>query len=91
MLRLIKYLFCVISVLSLNDLYSQSKDQLKKEKEQLEQEIKETNKKLNKEKKKKNSALNQLKLSDIKINQHQNLLSNLQKSINIQNSSINKV
>ena len=91
MLKLIKYLFFVICVLSLNDLYSQSKDQLKKEKEQLEQQIKETNKKLNKEKKKKNSALNQLKLSNKKINQHQKLLSNLQKSINIQNSSIKKV
>ena len=37
--------FFVICVLSLNDLYSQSKDQLKKEKEQLEQEIKERDKK----------------------------------------------
>ena len=43
MLKLIKYLFFVICVLSLNDLYSQTKDQLQKEKEQLEQEIKETN------------------------------------------------
>ncbi|MAR40011.1 MAG: hypothetical protein CMD22_05005 [Flavobacteriales bacterium] len=91
MLKLTKYLFFVICVFSLNDLYPQSKEQLKKEKEQLEQEIKDTNKKLKKEKKKKNTALNQLKLSNKKINQHLQLLSNLEKSINIQNFNINKI
>ena len=91
MLKLTKYIFLVICLLSLNNLYSQTKDQLKKEKAQLEQEIKETNKKLSKEKKKKNSALNQLKLSNKKISQHQQLLVNLQKSINVQNFSIKKV
>ena len=57
MLKLTKYLFFVICVFSLNDLYPQSKEQLKKEKEQLEQEIKDTNKKLKKEKKKKNKYI----------------------------------
>ena len=62
-----------------------------KEKEKLESDIKETNHKLNKEKKKKNSALSQLKLSNIKINQHQKLLVNLEKSINSKSISIKSI
>jgi len=91
MLKWIKYTLICFLIISANTLFSQNKTQLKKEKQKLEKEIKDTNNKLNREKKKKNSALTQLKLSDKKIRQHNNLLSNLENSINLQNSNINKV
>ena len=53
--------------------------------------INETNKKLNKEKSKKNNALKELTLSNQKIKQHNHLLTNIQQTINIQNSTISKV
>ncbi len=91
MSKWIKYSVLILCIISFSDLFSQNKETLKREIKQLEQEIKNTNKKLEKEKNKKNSALKQLKLSNKKINQHKNLLTNLETSIIVQNSSIKNV
>jgi septal ring factor EnvC (AmiA/AmiB activator) len=91
MLRLIKYLLLFFFVFSGITSFSQTKKDLQKEKEKIQKEINETNKKLNKEKSKKNNALKELTLSNQKIKQHNHLLTNIQQTINIQNSTISKV
>ncbi len=91
MLRLIKYLLLFFFVFCGITSFSQTKKDLQKEKEQIQKEINETNKKLNKEKTKKNNALKELTLSNQKIKQHNHLLTNIQQTINIQNSTISKV
>ena len=91
MFQSIKYILFSLCFLSSTLLFSQSKTQLEKEKQQLEIKITQTNNQLNKEKKKKNSALKQLELSDKKIKQHKQLLNNLENSIKVQNTTIKKV
>jgi murein hydrolase activator len=91
MLRLIKYLLLFFFVFCGITSFSQTKKDLQKEKEKIQKEINETNKKLNKEKTKKNNALKELTLSNQKIKQHSHLLTNIQQTINIQNSTISKV
>ena len=91
MLRLIKYLLLFFFIFSGITSFSQTKKDLQKEKEKIQKEINETNKKLNKEKSKKNNALKELTLSNQKIKQHNHLLTNIQQTINIQNSTISKV
>ena len=91
MLRLFKYLLLFFFVFSGITSFSQTKKDLQKEKEKIQKEINETNKKLNIEKSKKNNALKELTLSNKKIKQHNNLLTNIQQTINIQNSTISKV
>ena len=91
MLRLIKYLLLFFFVFSGITSFSQTKKDLQKEKEKIQKEISETNKKLNKENSKKNNALKELILSNQKIKQHNYLLTNIQQTINIQNSTISKV
>jgi septal ring factor EnvC (AmiA/AmiB activator) len=87
----IKYILFSLFFLSSTLLFSQSKTQLEKEKQELDFKIKQTNNLLNKEKKKKNSALKQLELSNKKIKHHSQLLKNLKESIKIQNDTINEV
>ncbi|MGY8950745.1 MAG: murein hydrolase activator EnvC family protein [Flavobacteriales bacterium] len=91
MLRLIKYLLLFFFIFSGISSFSQTKKDLQKEKEKIQKEISETNKKLNKENSKKNNALKELILSNQKIKQHNYLLTNIQQTINIQNSTISKV
>ena len=91
MSKSIKHILFSLFFLSSTLLFSQSKTQLEKEKQQLEIKITQTNNQLNKEKKKKNSALKQLELSDKKIKQHKQLLNNLENSIKVQNTTIKKV
>ena len=91
MLRLIKYLLLFFFIFSGISSFSQTKKDLQKEKEKIQKEISETNKKLNKENIKKNNALKELILSNQKIKQHNYLLTNIQQTINIQNSTISKV
>jgi septal ring factor EnvC (AmiA/AmiB activator) len=91
MLRLIKYLLLFFFIFSGITSFSQTKKDLQREKEKIQKEINETNKKLNKEKSKKNNALKELTLSNQKIKQHNHLLTNIQQTINIQNSTISKV
>ena len=83
MLRLIKYLLLFFFIFSGITSFSQTKKDLQKEKEKIQKEINETNKKLNIEKSKKNNALKELTLSNQKIKQHNNLLTNIQQTINI--------
>ena len=82
------YIFLLFFVTN-SSLLSQNKTQLQKEKKQIEAIIKETNEKINKENIKKNSALSQLKLSNQKIEQHKQLLLNLENTINSQIININ--
>ena len=91
MFQSIKYILFSSFFLSSTLLFSQSKTQLEKEKQELEIKITQTNNQLNNEKKKKNSALKQLELSDKKIKQHKQLLNNLENSIKVQNTTIKKV
>ena len=91
MYQLIKYILILLFFLSSDLLFSQNKTKLEKEKQELEIKIKQTHSQLNKEKKKKNSALEQLQLSNKKIKQHNQLLSNLENTIKVQSSSIKKV
>ena len=91
MFQSIKHILFSLFFLSSTLLFSQSKTQLEKEKQQLEIKITQTNKQLNNEKNKKNSALKQLELSDKKIKQHKQLLNNLENSIKVQNTTIKKV
>ena len=90
MFQSIKHILFSLFFLSSTLLFSQSKTQLEKEKQQLEIKIIPTNNQLNNEKNKKNSALKQLELSDKKIKQHKQLLNNLENSIKVQNTTIKK-
>ena len=74
MFQSIKHILFSLFFLSSTLLFSQSKTQLEKEKQQLEIKITQTNNQLNNEKTKKNSALKQLELSDKKIKQHKQKL-----------------
>lgn len=91
MLKFIKYilpfLFAFLNMLS----FAQTKDDLQKQKQLIEREIEETNNQLKKEKKKKNSALIELELSNKKINQQNDLLTNLESSIKLQNIHIENI
>ena len=89
MSKLIKIYIFLLFFLTNSSLLSQIKTQLQKEKKQIEAIIKETNEKINKENIKKNSALSQLKLSNQKIEQHKQLLLNLENTINSQIININ--
>ena len=89
MSKLIKICVFLIFCVTNSSLLSQNKTQLQKEKQQIEATIKETNEKINLENKKKNSALSQLKLSNQKIEQHKQLILNLENTINSQIININ--
>ena len=89
MSKLIKIYIFLLFFVTNSSLLSQNKTQLQKEKKQIEAIIKETNEKINKENIKKNSALSQLKLSNQKIEQHKQLLLNLENTINSQIININ--
>ena len=89
MSKLIKVCFFLIFCVTNGSLLSQDKTQLQKEKQKIEASIKEINNKINTENKKKNSALSQLKLSNQKIEQHRQLILNLENTINSQIININ--
>ena len=89
MSKLIKVCFFLIFCVTNSSLLSQNKTQLQKEKQKIEASIKEINNKINTENKKKNSALSQLKLSNQKIEQHRQLILNLENTINSQIININ--
>ena len=89
MSKLIKVCFFLILCVTNSSLLSQNKTQLQKEKQKIETSIKEINNKINTENKKKNSALSQLKLSNQKIDQHRQLILNLENTINSQIININ--
>ena len=89
MSKLIKVCFFLILCVTNSSLLSQNKTQLQKEKQKIEASIKEINNKINIENKKKNSALSQLKLSNQKIDQHRQLILNLENTINSQIININ--
>jgi len=91
MFQSIKQILFVLLFLQSALLFSQRKNQLQKEQQELEIKIKQTNDQLNNEKTKKNSALEQLELSNKKIKQQKQLLNNLTNSIKAQNSTIKKL
>jgi len=83
-----KLVFVLLFLFQVQDLFSQSKNELEQQKTFLLQEIKESENLLSSTRIKKSDKLNELNLLDRKINSRQKLIANLKSKINLLNQQI---
>ena len=91
MLRFKSKKLILICIIINSFCYSQTRQDLEKEKLKIEKEIEATNDQIKQQEKKKNSALNDLEISNTKIDQQNQLLVNLESCIIIHDVNIQKI
>ena len=91
MLRFKSKKLILICIIINSFCYSQTRQDLEKEKLKIEKEIEATNDQIKQHEKKKNSALNDLEISNTKIDQQNQLLVNLESCIIIHDVNIQKI
>jgi len=83
------FLYIILALLSFN-IYSQTREELEKQKKRKQQEIAYTNKLINETRKSKKTTLNHLKLINKKINIRQEIITDIKYEINLINEKIDE-